>query len=82
MITHPVTLTQGQSISLLTGKITEVAVATKEANTRPSLRNRNEKGLRANYLVALQMIIENDPMIPSADDLELPGAIFHSGNQG
>lgn len=61
--TQSVTLTQGQSISLLTGKITSVAVATKEAKG-DRLRNRNVKGLRANYLVALQLLILQDPEIP------------------
>jgi hypothetical protein len=60
-----VTLTQGQSISLITGKITDVATANQEANPQARLRNRNLKGLRANYLVALQYLIEKDPTIRS-----------------
>lgn len=59
-------LLPGQSVSLVTGKITS------------RLSSRNEKGLRANYLVALQLIIEADQMIPSVNDLEEVGAIFHS----
>jgi len=70
MIKTPITLVRGQSISLLTGKITEVAIANLEANPQPRLRNRNVKGLRANYLVALQYMIEKDPAIPHLGDLD------------
>jgi hypothetical protein len=37
------------------------------------LRNRNLRGLRANYLVTLQLMIENDQSIPAYSDLHFTG---------
>lgn len=61
-----VTLRQGDVYSLTTGKITrsEIHNPDPKIQRKIALRNRNVKGLRANYLVALMYMIEKDPSIP------------------
>lgn len=61
---QPVTLHAHDSVNLTTGVVTRSDRSQPQtANDR--LRNRNLIGLRANYLVALQLMIEQDPSIPS-----------------
>lgn len=81
-------LTAGQSISLTTGKITNdhncklTSEGCKIMHKKSIRTLRHEIVLRENDLLAFHRMILSDEMIPSVDDLEIPGSIFHSENQG